>query len=136
MKTLAANIKKSYTSFGQKLGTFFISPSKHQGQLALFVVGISLLTVGILSSAAAQTTYNDTRIGNSLNAIFTYIEGSFGAMVMVAAGIGAIFSSAFGQYKAALGLLAVAVGAFILRSLVSTFFNDASITADWTGDGA
>ena len=50
-------------------------------------------------------------------------------MVMVAAGIGAILSSAFGQYRAALGLLVVAVGAFILRSLLGTFFNDINIQA-------
>lgn len=62
-----------------------------------------------------------------INAIFTYLEGSFGALVMVCAGIGAIVSSAFGQYRAALGLLVVAVGAFVLRSLVGTFFNDIGI---------
>ena len=48
---------------------------------------------------------------------------------MVAAGIGAILSSAFGQYKAALSLLVVAVGAFILRSIIGTFFNDNNVQA-------
>lgn len=95
----------------------------------LFVLGIALVTFGIYSGASAQleTTYNDQRLVNSVNAILTYIEGSFGALVMVAAGIGAILSSAFGQYRAALGLLVVAVGAFILRSIISTFFNDENI---------
>ena len=95
----------------------------------LFVVGVALLGAGLALSADAQltATYNDTRVSDSLNSILTYIEGTFGAMVMVAAGIGAILSSAFGQYRAALGLLVVAVGAFILRSLVSTFFNDTRI---------
>jgi hypothetical protein len=46
---------------------------------------------------------------------------------MVSAGIGAIMSSAFGQYRAALSLLVVALGAFILRSVLSTFFNDTRI---------
>jgi len=50
-----------------------------------------------------------------------------GALVMAAAGIGAIFSAAFGQYKAAMGLMIIAVGAFILRSFMSTFFNDDNI---------
>jgi hypothetical protein len=36
-------------------------------------------------------------------------------------------SAAFGQYKAALSLMIVAVGAFILRSFMSTFFNDLNI---------
>jgi hypothetical protein len=46
---------------------------------------------------------------------------------MAASGVGAIMSAAFGQYKAALSLMVVAVGAFILRSLISTFFNDMGI---------
>jgi hypothetical protein len=46
---------------------------------------------------------------------------------MVCAGLGAILSSAFGQYRAALGCLIIAVGAFILRSFLSTFFNDENI---------
>jgi hypothetical protein len=57
----------------------------------------------------------------------TYLEGSFGALILAASGIGAIMSAAFGQYKAAFSLMAVAVGSFILRSLISTFFNDISI---------
>ena len=57
----------------------------------------------------------------------TYLEGSFGALVMAAAGIGAIMSAAFGQFKASLSLMVVAVGAFILRSLMGTFFNDIGI---------
>lgn len=65
---------------------------------------------------------NVLRLEQVLQKIFTYMEGSFGALVMVASGIGAIFASAFGQFKAALGLLVVAIGAFILRSLVTTFF--------------
>jgi hypothetical protein len=41
---------------------------------------------------------------------------------MVVAGLGAIISAAFGAYRAAVGMLVVAVGAFILRALVSLFF--------------
>ena len=46
---------------------------------------------------------------------------------MAAAGIGAIMSAAFGQFKASLSLMVVAIGAFILRSLMGTFFNDIGI---------
>ena len=92
----------------------------------LFLFGIGMLSLGLSAGADAQHSivYNDTRIADATNGILTYIEGSFGALVMISAGLGAIISSAFGQYRAALGLLVVAVGAFILRSLVSTFFND------------
>jgi len=51
-----------------------------------------------------------------------FIEGSFGALIMISAGIGAIVAGAFCAYKAAISLLFVALGAFILRALVSLFF--------------
>jgi hypothetical protein len=126
-------LAKLYKRIGQKVSSFCFAPSKEQAQIMLFIVGITLLGLGVASGVLAQEgdglsiTYNDLRLSDSLNAILTYIEGTFGAMVMVAAGIGAILSSAFGQYRAALGLLVVAVGAFILRSLVSTFFNDLNV---------
>ncbi len=136
MKTL----KTYYTSTCRSLGASLTSPSNTQIQCFLVLFGVSLLTLGSIDLALAQSgggglrgsdggliTFNDTRVTNSVNAILTYIEGSFGALIMIAAGLGAIISSAFGQYRAALGLLVVAVGAFILRSLVSTFFNDANI---------
>ena len=110
----------------------FSAFSSHESiaQLILFILGVLLLSLGLQSIGEAQgltATYNDTRIAESVNVILTYLEGSFGALIMVSAGIGAIMSAAFGQYRAALGLLVVAVGAFILRSLMSTFFNDVSI---------
>ena len=66
-------------------------------------------------------------MAEATNRVFGYLEGSFGALVMVSAGLGSLISSAFGQYRMALSLLVVAVGSFILRSLVTTFFNDRRI---------
>lgn len=129
-------MKASLVSFCQKVGAAFAAPSRSQIQFALFVLGIALLTAGLVNGANAQffdegqaITYNDHRLAESVNAILLYLEGTFGALVMVAAGLGAILSSAFGQYRAALGCLIVAVGAFILRSILSTFFNDDNVMA-------
>ena len=126
-------LKATYTLLCQKAGAMFNAPTKAQAQFMLFAFGVMLVTIGLSGDLFAQgggartIKYNDMRLSQSINAILTYIEGTFGAMVMVSAGIGAILSSAFGQYRAALGLLVVAVGAFILRSLVGTFFNDQNI---------
>ena len=125
-----SRIREANKKIGQTVGATFYAPSAKQGQVMLFLLGIGLLTGGLVLGADAQghaATYNDVRVANSVNAILTYLEGSFGALIMVSAGIGAIMSAAFGQYRAALGLLVVAIGAFILRSLMSTFFNDANI---------
>ena len=43
---------------------------------------------------------------------------------MLVAGLIAIIAAAMGAYRAAVGMLVVAVGAFILRSLVSLFFGE------------
>jgi len=128
-------VKQTINSAGSYLQAMVQSPTHSQVRSLLFVFGVLLLVGGLSFESYAQlgqtgeleTTYNDARITNVINAILTYIEGSFGALIMIAAGLMAIISSAMGQYKAALGLLVVAVGAFILRSLVATFFNDANI---------
>jgi hypothetical protein len=66
--------------------------------------------------------YDDTLQRNAVGNLFKYIEGSFGALIMTAAGIGAIVAASMGAYKAAIGILVVAIGAFILRAFVSLFF--------------
>ena len=95
----------------------------------LYSLGVVILSFGLNDSSFAVRTinYNDQRLIEAINAVLTYLEGSFGALVMACAGVGAILSAAFGQYKASLGLLVVAIGSFILRSLMSTFFNDVGI---------
>lgn len=130
-------IKKLYLSACQKLGATVSAPSSRQAQAAMFVFGVSILALGLYKQALAQDEapeYNDERIGDAFDRVLTYLEGTFGALVMVAAGLGAILSSAFGQYRAALGCLVVAVGTFILRSFISTFFNTTGTTL--LGDGA
>ena len=127
-------IKNAYAIAGQKIGAALNAPTKAQTQVILFLIGVGLLSGGLSSLASAdfqggtlELEYNDSRLTDAVNLVLTYIEGSFGAMVMVVAGLAAIISSALGQYKAALGLLIVAVGAFILRSLIGAFFNDERI---------
>lgn len=71
---------------------------------------------------AADVPYNDSLPRFATGNLFMLIEGAFGALIMVAAGLGALFAAAMGAYKMALTLLVVAVGAFILRALVSLFF--------------
>jgi hypothetical protein len=124
-------IHERYVKFCIATQGLVIHPSEKQQQLLLFGFGIIALTIGLAGESVAQltTTVNDDRVANAVNALLTYVEGSFGALVMVAAGIGAIMSSAFGQYRAALSLLVVSVGAFILRSVLATFFNDTRIAA-------
>ncbi|MCB0323254.1 MAG: hypothetical protein KDD69_06750 [Bdellovibrionales bacterium] len=98
----------------------------------LLLLGVTLLLGGMVELSVAQgggptgsfseAAYEDDLVRNSVGNIFKLIEGAFGALIMVVAGLGAIVAAAMGAYRAALGMLVVAVGAFILRALVSLFF--------------
>jgi len=101
-------------------------------QSLLMLTGVAILALGLSHGLLAQQDgltiqYNDVRFAEASNAILSYLEGSFGALIMVVAGLIAIISAAFGQYRAAMGCLIIAVGAFILRSFIGTFFNDGNI---------
>ena len=120
-------------SNGRERSMFSVPRAETLLSFALFAVGTTIAVAGVVDDAMAQIgsgaaiQYNAERIDAAVNAIMTYLEGSFGALIMAAAGVGAIMSAAFGQYKASLSLLVVAVGSFILRSLIGTFFNDVGI---------
>ena len=110
-----------------------VAPTEKQAQALLFAAGVVCLGIGLSDdvfatgigsgSAARQGDVEDSRIALAVSTLFKYLEGSFGALIMAAAGIGAILSAAVGQYKAALSCMVVSVGAFILRSFMTTFFN-------------
>jgi len=132
MKKSITVVNKKITALCQRVSAAFVAPTEKQARAVLFVAGLGLIALSfsfdaIAQNSMTQTKYNDSKVANAVNAVLTYLEGSFGALVMAAAGIGSIMSAAFGQYKAALSLMIVAVGAFILRSFMSTFFNDLNI---------
>ena len=98
----------------------------------LLMFGSCLLISGVVDISNAQgdgptnsfteAAYDDELVRNAVGNLFKLIEGAFGALIMVVAGLGAIVAAAMGAYRAAVGMLVVAVGAFILRALVSLFF--------------
>lgn len=142
MNTLNLYVTK-YVTLSQKAYITVTSFAYKHATALMFVLGLSLLSAGLSDMSFASgnggedTTlggtedpaapgYNPKEIRGAVELLFRLIEGSFGALIMVVAGIGAIVAAAFGAYRAAVGMLVVAVGAFILRSLVSLFFGDFS----------
>ena len=95
----------------------------------LVVVLLSWLYAGA-AGAQAYIVYNEPVPGDqTLSAILTYIEGTFGAMVMVGCGIIGLVLLCFKRWGWASLSLGLAIAAFVLRSMVATFFNDANIRA-------
>ncbi len=100
--------------------------NKH-GNLCLFILGAIVLTAGITNMSAA--TWHD-RLDLAICGVFKWLEGGFGALVMIVAGLLAIVTAAMGAYKAAMACLIIAVGTFILRAVVTLFFADVMNDAD------
>lgn len=96
---------------------------------SLFALGCFLLLNGLTGVAHAQ--FDPALIEQAVCDLFTLIEGAFGALIMTVAGIGAIISASMGAYRAAVSLLFTGCGSFILRSLVSLYFD----TTDCSGAG-
>lgn len=128
MKTFINIISGQYKSACTKLAVV-----AHRNSTALLLLfGSFLLIGGLVDISKAQgggptgsfteAAYDDQLVRNSVGNLFKLIEGAFGALIMVVSGLGAIVAAAMGAYRAAVGMLVVAVGAFILRALVSLFF--------------
>lgn len=119
------SLSRAYRAIGAAI--YLAASDRRVLTLAGLLACLAVQSDAFAAFGDGRTSYNDARIVEATNAVFTYLEGSFGALVMVIAGVGAILSAAFGQYRSALGLFVVAIGSFILRSIVSTFFNDVGI---------
>lgn len=145
MKSLLTKAAAKYRTACIKVSTRSSVFVHRNATAIMFVFGVTLLALGVHGISQAQSAtgappaYNDTLIRGAVGSLFGLIEGAFGALIMVVAGLGAIFSAAMGAYRAAVGMLVVAVGAFILRALVSLFFGEFTETAESTtqqGGGA
>ena len=128
MKTFSKKIASAYRIACIKA----VLGAKRHANALLLIFGAVLLMGGLVDLSLAQgggptgsfseAAYEDDLVRNSVGNLFKLVEGAFGALVMVVAGLGAIVAAAMGAYRAAVGMLVVAVGAFILRALVSLFF--------------
>ncbi len=139
IRSIIAKAHEATVDVARKASLVATTPTEKQAQMILFSAGIICLAVALSHDASAQNmqgayggraNFDDARIANAVQTVMRFLEGSFGALIMAASGLGAIMSAAFGQYKMALSCMVVAVGAFILRSMMNTFFNVQSISND------
>ena len=131
MKRMIAKLADSYKSVCRKAYSTATTLVHRHSTTLMLVLGVALLVGGIALSAQAATaspTFNESKIAGAGLALLCLLEGSFGALVMIVAGLVAIVAAAMGAYRAAMAALVVAVGAFILRSFVTLFFGDVLTT--------
>ena len=94
------------------------------GNLIMFIAGCWTVICGLnsISHAAGTIPIDTSELVRGTCTLFYLIEGAYGALLATVAGIGAIVSSAFGQYRAAYNFLIVSISSFILRAMVSMWF--------------
>lgn len=94
------------------------------GNLLMFLAGVWTLVCGLdsYSHAASSVPIDTSELVKGTCTLFFLIEGPYGALLATVAGLGAIVSSAMGQYRSAYNFLIVSISSFILRAMVSMWF--------------
>ena len=121
-----ANLVRSKIILDESLLSVNKFISRHADKLML-AGGVALVVTGYPCLALAQgadTGPIDQVIQILLNDM---IGGSFGALIMVVAGLVAIISASMGAYRASMSALVVAVGAFVLKTFVIAFWPDVDV---------
>lgn len=100
-------------------------------RVALFAVGTAMINISLPEYSFAFKSAEF-----AIKEICAHMMGNLGALLMTAAGVGAVVSAAFGNFKASYGLIITGVGAFTISSLLGLFFEDAgAICAGAAGGG-
>ena len=94
-------------------------------QIPLFILccGIALLLAGL---GQAENAYAFDSAIWAIQELCGHMKGNYGALLMSTAGVGAIVSAAFGNYKASYGFIITGIGAFTITSMLSLYFPDAA----------
>ena len=100
-ETVRSSCSYAYTTLVGRIGQVMVL-----GGVGLLVTGLTELSVA-QSSTFSEADYNDELVRGAVGNLFKLIEGAFGALIMVVAGLGAIVAAAMGAYRAAVGMLVV-----------------------------
>jgi hypothetical protein len=128
MKKLIEKASVKYSAICRKIHVVTTTTATKHAATLMLLVGVGLISAGVMNVAVAQGDIQDEPITRVIQILLgDLVEGSFGALIMIVAGLVAIIAAAMGAYRAAMAALVVAVGAFILRAFVSAFFPNVEI---------
>ena len=137
---LKYSLLSNYTSFvamSERVRNFTgILPTQVQQPVPLPQgVGGGLVSTNQIGGYSRMARYNDDRVAESADVVLVYINGAFGALMMVGLGVTSLILAVVastastrrrGWVIASIICATLAVGSFVLRSLVATWFNDTS----------
>ncbi|MDR2337031.1 MAG: hypothetical protein LBE20_00055 [Deltaproteobacteria bacterium] len=122
-----------YSLYSTKIYCYLKSYQYKYANVILFCFGIVILTYAIANIAIAQPANNNQGTGAAAGAIIKdqmckiliLLEGPFGALVMVVAGLAAVVTAAMGAYKMAMSCVVIACGSYIVGAFLVLFFPNA-----------
>ena len=130
MKKLIEKVSAKYNTICGKIHVVAAATATKHAATLMLLAGIGLIGAGVTNVALAQGDIDDSGIVRVIQILLgDLVEGSFGALIMIVAGLVAIIAAAMGAYRAAMAALVVAVGAFILRAFVTAFFPSVDLGA-------
>ena len=99
----------------------------------LFVLGIMIITLGVFNLDAVaelDNTGGNSKAGEiikeQLCKILGLLQGAFGALILVVAGLAAVVTAAMGAYKLAMSCVVIACGAWVIEAFMMLFFPNIS----------
>ncbi len=95
---------------------------------AVFAAGLAL---HIMGSPEESHAFASAKF--AIEQLCGYMMGNLGALLMTTAGVGAIVSAAFGNFKASYSLIITGIGAFSVSSMLNLYF---PIAAESCKEGA
>ena len=99
-------------------------------RMALIVSGLAMITASALEAAWAFESAEF-----AIQELCGHMQGSLGALLMSAAGVGAVISGAFGNFRASFSFIVVGIGAFTTSTMMSLYFPDAANTCNQGANG-
>ncbi len=96
---------------------------------AVFALGLALYL------GAPEHTYAFESAKFAIKELCGHMMGNLGALLMTTAGVGAIVSAAFGNFKASYSLIITGIGAFSVSSMLSLYFPDAGTLCEEGSSG-
>jgi hypothetical protein len=103
---------------------------KNKGYIITFAIGLLMFTLG-----SAEESYAFESAKFAIRELCGHMMGNLGALLMTTAGVGAIVSAAFGNFKASYSLIITGVGAFAISSMLRFYFPAAANECDSGGGG-
>ncbi|MDR2395512.1 MAG: hypothetical protein LBD57_02725 [Endomicrobium sp.] len=130
-------IKKVFNNISIKGYCIGLSGLYKYANVYLFIIGAVILSIGLIDLAMAQDVGGDATTSGGVGAgkiikdqlckILQLLEGAFGALVMVVAGLAAVVTAAMGAYKMAMSCVVIACGSYIVRAFLVLFFGESIV---------